>query len=135
MSAKKRRGNSPPDLDLGNLPVDQINDALDLELEEGRVIFTTAAQIHAERNHPGDYPWVSPFVAQVVTSPLYIGDDFKNPGRIELVSRVPSRGAGVLVAVEVSPDRDGNYHICSAYPVSEKKIENRRQKGRLKSFK
>jgi hypothetical protein len=119
------------DLILGQLPVDAINRTLGLELDSGEVIFSIAAQAHALRKHPKDYPKCLPHVGPVVEKPHYIGDDFKNPGNIELVSRVPALGGGLLVAIVVQPDADGRYGVVSCYPISEKKIENRRQGGHL----
>lgn len=119
------------DLPLGPLPVDAINRTLGHELEPGEVILTAAAQAHAYRRHPDDYPKCLPFVGGAVTRPDYIGDDFKNPGKIELVARMPALGGGLLVAISVEPDGDGNYQVASFYPIGGTKMENRRQKGHL----
>ncbi|MDB5437835.1 MAG: hypothetical protein JWM33_262 [Caulobacteraceae bacterium] len=74
-----------------------------------------------------------PHVASTVQSPQFLGDDFKNEGAIELVSRVPALGGGLLVALTVVPDGAGRYNVLSFYPVGNAKIENRRQKGHLTS--
>jgi len=72
-----------------------------------------------------------PHVAASVTNPGFLGDDFKNPGNIELVARVPALGGGLLVALTIEPDGQGRYNVCSFYPISGAKIENRRQTGHL----
>jgi len=120
------------DLILGPLPVDWINRTLGHELEPGDVIFSVRAQRHALKNHPDDYPKCLPHVGSVVQNPHYLGDDLKNPGKIEMVSRIPALGGGLLVALVIEPDADGRYNVSSCYPVGEKKIENRRQGGYLK---
>ena len=119
------------DFMLGPLPVDSINRTLGHDLSPGDVIFTVAAQRHVLRNHPEDYPRCLPHVRNVVQHPHYLGDDLKNPGKIEMVSRVPALGTGLLVALVIEPDAHGRYGVSSCYPISEKKIENRRQKGFL----
>ena len=119
------------DLILGPLPVDAINRTLGLEMEAGEVIFSAAAQAHAYRSHSDDYPKCVPHVGLVVERPHYLGDDLNNPGKIELVSRVPALGGGLLVALTIEMDADGRYNVCSCYPIGEKKIENRRQSGHL----
>ena len=48
-----------------------------------------------------------------------------------MISRVPALGAGLLVALVIEPDAQGRYSVSSFYPVSERRIENRRQKGFL----
>ena len=123
--------NVTPDLVLCELPAETINRTIDTELEVGAVILTRAAQAHAARRHPIDYPICMPHIAAVVADPLYIGDDEKNPGYIELISRVPAVGQFILVAVNVQMKPDGTYHVASFYMVSEKKIAGRRQKGFL----
>jgi hypothetical protein len=121
-----------PDLILGPLPVDMINRLFGYELDPGEVILTRGAQLHASRRHPEDYSLCLPHVANVIVNPLYIGDDLRNHGKIELVGRVSVLGLVILVAVNVAPDRAGRYHIESFYPISEKKVQKRREKGHLK---
>jgi hypothetical protein len=94
------------------------------------VIFSSAAQAHAARRHPDDFPKCLPHVGGVVARPDFLGGDFKNDG-IELVARIPALGGGLLVALLVEPDRLGNYNVVSCYPIGNSKIENRRQNGRL----
>ena len=120
------------DLLFGPLPVDLINKTLGLELEPGEVVLSRGAQFHAHKRHPDVYNQCLPHVAQVVVSPLYLGDDFRNENSIEMVCRIPAMGAGLLVAISVELTNDGYYHVKSFYPVSEIKIENRRNKGHLK---
>lgn len=119
------------DLVLGPLPVDVINDTIGTELDAGSVVFSAAAQKHAQSRHPDDFATCFPHVAAIVAAPLYVGDDFKNEGKIELVGRVLQGKLAILVAVVIEPDAKGRYHVASAYPVSEEKIANRRAKGTL----
>ena len=121
-----------PDLILGPLPHQTINKTLGMELEAGDVIFTRAAQRHAARHHPNDYPRCSPHAGAVVSNPLYIGDDLKNPGKIELIARISALGHALLVAVSVERTEDGRYHVCSLYPISDRKVQSRREKGHLR---
>ena len=120
------------DLLLGPLPSDAINRTLGLELEPGEVVLSSAAQRHALRSHPKDFARCLAHVGPVIIRPHYLGDDFKNHGKIELVARVAALGSGLLVAIIVEPIADGRYAVASFYPVGERKIENRRQSGHLK---
>jgi hypothetical protein len=128
----KRHGPKQPDLIIGPLPVDTINKTIGMELESGDVVFSRAAQTHAARQHPVEYPICQPHLATVVCDPLYIGDDHRNPGKIELIGRVPAVNSFVLAVVAIEKDATGRYHICSFYTVQKEKIESRRQKGFLK---
>jgi phage-Barnase-EndoU-ColicinE5/D-RelE like nuclease3 len=112
-------------LHLGPLPIDIINATLSMELEPGPVVFSAPAQQHAYRRHPEDFQNCLPFAGSVVANPLMVGDDYRNPGKIELVSRVQSLGSGLLVAIAVEMDPLGQYHVTSLYPISYAKIERR----------
>ena len=123
----------PVDLIVGPLPVEAINATLDTELEPGEVVFSAGAQAHAKRRHPDDYAQCLPHIGGIVTGPLYVGDDFRNPGKIELVSRLRSLDGGLLVAVALERDDAGRYHVASFYPVSQAKIDRRRKSGTLRN--
>ena len=60
------------------------------------------------------------------------GDDVRNSGKIEFVGRPPGLGTPLLIAVVITPDAHGRYNIASFYPVSEGKVQSRKQKGFLK---
>jgi hypothetical protein len=128
---KPKRKRTQPDLVFGELPVQTINNTLGLELDPGPVVLTRAAQRHAARRHPEDYSQCLPHLAQVVLRPLYIGDDFKNEGKIELVGRVRAISSAILVAVALEADDAGHYRVCSFYPISEEKIEKRKERRHL----
>lgn len=128
----KRRGVRIVNLHLGPLPIDLVNATLELDLEPGPVLLSRGAQKHALSSHPVEYPICLPHVAAVVAEPLYIGDDLRNPGRIELIGRVPAIGAFLLVAVTIERDIAGRYNVCSFYPISDKKIQPRRERGFLR---
>jgi hypothetical protein len=116
---------------FGILPVGVINATLQLELEEGEVVMPVNAQKHAQRKRPADYARCFPHVASVIASPLYMGDDFRNEGKIELVGRPLGLGTPLLVAVELTRDGDGRYSVTSFYPLSERTVSNRREKRHL----
>ncbi|MCI1141707.1 hypothetical protein MOP88_04135 [Sphingomonas sp. WKB10] len=117
---------------FGDVPIAAINEALGLELDEGQAVMSTNALKHAQRRHSLDFARCLPHVASVVTNPLYVRDDFKNDGKIELVGRPPALGDYLLVAVEIVLDEDGRYNVTSFYPISESKVAKRRDTGHLR---
>ena len=119
-------------LRFGPLPVDVINKTLNLELDPGEAILTPSHQVHAARRHPEDYARCQPHVAAILANPLWIGDDFKNEGKIELVGRVAAIGGPLLVAVKIAVNANGCYEVASFYPVAETTVESRRAKGYLR---
>lgn len=121
-----------PTLNIGPLPAERINKALGTELLAGDVLVTSACQIHAARRHPDDYPVILPHIAEVVREPLYVGDDFRNAGKIELIGRVAGWPRFALVAVSVRLNEAGAYEVASFYFVSAAKIEARKAAGYLR---
>lgn len=128
---RDKQKSKQPSLILGALPVEKINQALNMELAPGHVVFSRAAQIHAARRHADDYPKCLPHAASIILNPLYIGDDFRNDG-IELIGSAPVESGFILIAVHLDWDESHQYHVKSIYPVSRSKIEGRRHRGFLK---
>lgn len=123
--------NNPVLLELGPLPTDVIEATLGIEVEPGPVVFTVSNQKHARARHPDDFGRCLPHIGAVIANPMFLRDDYKNAGKIELISRVPALGSGLLVAIEIEPDAQGRYRVASMYPVSQKKIDGRREAGTL----
>ena len=117
---------------FGPLPANSINNALDMEIDPGDVVMSIRAQKHARKSHPLDYARCFPHVATIISTPLYARDDFKNDGKIELVGKAAGLAEYLLVAVEISCDAEGRYNVTSFYPISDKKVENRRDSGHLR---
>jgi hypothetical protein len=119
----------------GPIPDKAIYDTLGIELDAGDVKFSAPAQRHAYRGHPEDVPLIIPHLSQVISDPMYMGDDLKNPGKIELVRLIAGAGKFALVAVTVAKSEDGYYHVCSAYLISQSEVDRKRDKGILKNVK
>ncbi|MBA3678376.1 MAG: hypothetical protein H0W74_13410 [Sphingosinicella sp.] len=128
---QKRRKRLIPSL-FGDVPIRAINDALKLELDPGQAVMSVNAQRHAQKRHPKEFARCFPHVAAIIGNPLYVRDDYRNDGKIELVGRPIALGEYLLVAVEISLDVDGRYNVTSFYPISEQKVERRRDAGTLK---
>jgi hypothetical protein len=116
----------------GSLPVDDIYSTLGIDVDAGDVIFTVPAQRHALRRHPQDVPVITPHLSGIIESPMYMGDDLRNPGKIEFVSKIRGHSGGALVAIAVEKNTDGYYHICSAYLISDSEFDKKKSKRILK---
>ena len=118
-------------LHFGPIPADALNNALDIDIAQGDVVMSFNAQTHARNRYPTDYARCLPHVATVINAPLYARDDFKNKGKIELVGRPGGMPEYLLVAVALTLDSQGHYNVTSFYPISEKKVQARRERGHL----
>jgi hypothetical protein len=114
-------------IDLGALPVDDINQALGLEFEPGEVVFSVPAQKHALKEHPNEFMTCLPFAGLTVRDPTYAGEGFRNPGKIELIRRVPHpmpEREALLVAIATTRDEHGHYPVCSIYPIPQSTLRS-----------
>jgi hypothetical protein len=119
-------------INFGPLPTASINQALNLELDTADVVLSSRAEDHAQRRHPNDFETCRPHLQAVIANPLYVRDDFKNDGKIELVGRPTAMEHWLLIAISIIVSSDGHYHILSFYPISQKKVDTRRNAGHLK---
>lgn len=122
-------------VDIEGLPVGPIGKALGLNLDAALLRFTRGAQKHAHDRHPNEFELCLANIEWLVRNPLYAGEDFKNPGKFEIVSRVRSPDDGqvfILMAITIEIQDDDCYHIASCYRLSEETVNNRREKDRLK---
>lgn len=121
-------------LNPGKFPDEIVYKTLQIEAEPGEVVFSVPAQNHANKNHPGEAAVIIPHLAQVIDDPMYVGDDTRNPGKIELVRMIPGTGGkSALVAVTVEQDANGDYNICSSYLITQSEVDKKRAKGVLKN--
>lgn len=132
MTTPTRRNRLPASITFGPMPHDSVNKTLGLEIDDGMVIMSGRSQIHTSNKRPDIYTQCLPHIARIVSAPLYIGDDLKNAGKIELVGRVLSINKTILVAVDLEKDLQGNYRVVTFYPISDQKVTNRLGNGFLK---
>src|ERR1700730_10776529 len=130
MTKRKKHSSKQPDLVLGTMPVDVLNKTFNLELAPGIVILTWAAQRHAARKHPNEYSICLPHIATIIQQPLYVGDDYDNHENIELISKIRTINLAILDAINITLNK-GCYEIRSFYPISDAKIQSRKEKGFL----
>lgn len=122
-------------VDLGLAPIAAIKQTLGLEIDPLPVRFSVAAQKHAYKRHKNDFPVIEPHLKRLVSSPMYIGDDLKNPGKIELVGRIPRVDGAALVAITIEHSADERYHVCSCYLISQSELDKKKASQILKAVK
>ena len=122
-----------PAIDLGPLPVDAINCALGTELEPGHARLSRTAHKHRAVDHPVEYPVCIAEIAAAIAAPTFIGQAPEHGRNFEMIRRIGrTDGSAVLVAVGLEPDRSGDYKVLTCYLLAADKMEERRQKGRLR---
>ena len=119
---------------VGPLPANQINKAVDLELEVGDVWVSRACHSHMKIDHPEDYPLIKAYIVDIITDPTWVGQDPKHGGNIYLVRKLPvERETGfALIAVGLEMTEYGTYSVRSAYAIKREDVDTRILRGSLR---
>lgn len=122
-----------PAIRIGDLPFDKINSALGTELEPGEVWLSKIAHEHIAIDHADDYPFIMAAIVEIVTGPLYVGQDPKHGGNFYLVKALPPDAPNPhgLVAIGFERNKFGNYNVRTAYAINQDTVNQRRAAKRL----
>ncbi|HEX7873038.1 MAG TPA: hypothetical protein VF475_09015 [Sphingobium sp.] len=122
-----------PAIKIGALPFEKINAALGTELEEGDVWLSKAAHQHIAKDHPEDYPFIMAAIVEIVTGPLYVGQDPKHGGNFYVVKALAADAPNPhgLVALGFEVNKFGSYNVRTAYSINQDTVTQRRQANRL----
>ena len=114
-----------------------INRALGTELDVADVWVSKACHAHIADDHPEDYPVIIANIIDILTAPMYAGQDAHNPDGFYLVKKVQTPVAGrefALVAIGLELSRHGTYNVKSAYTIKQQDIDSRRLKGAIRKL-
>lgn len=112
-------------INLGALPVVQIQRCLGIELAPGILEFSADAQAHAFKKVPTRESICKPHLFDVVARPTHVGQQPKYVGTaFELVRVVPD-GPIVLIAIGLAQTRSRAYGVRSVYPLDRGTLERR----------
>lgn len=95
----------------------------------GPIYQSCGLQVHIQKRHPSEVSNLA-YVPEIISSPDYIGKHPKEPDSIELVKIL---SGNIMVCIKL--DRDENYlFVASVFEISEGKLKNRINSGRLKKL-
>ena len=122
-----------PAIKIGQLPFDKINKALGTELDEGEVWMSRHAHEHIAVDHPEDYPFIMAALVEIVTGPLYVGQDPKHGGNFYVIKPLGEDAPNPhgLVVIGLVPNKYGSYNVRSAYTTNQDTVNQRRAAKRL----
>ena len=105
---------------------------LGLNLEDNQPIFLGESNInHMLSRHPGDFQKYGHYIAQILSSPDYVGQNPKD-GSIEYVKEFQIDNEFVKVAVRLSGG--GKLYARSLYVLNNNRVNNFIKRGTLKKF-
>jgi hypothetical protein len=118
-------------IDLGPLPIGEVNKCLGLELKSGNVRFSGIAQFHAFERHPNDFELCLQHIQRITLEPNFIGRGPNQVDGFELIGKVPNHDKHILVAVKCRINSDGFYEVASTYRIDTYTVRRRLRKGFL----
>lgn len=95
----------------------------------GPIYQSSGLQKHVKK-HQKEKATIMSDIPTVIQQPDYIGCNPKEPDSIELVKKF---GENVMVCVKLD-SKNGYLYVASVYTVSESKLNNRLNSGRLKKY-
>ena len=116
-------------MDIVGKYTDDFNKKLNINLPIGDIFKSDGLITHIKKRHPGFEKYISD-IPSIIASPDYIGVNPKEPNSIELIKVL---AGNIQVAIKL--DKNKNYlYVASLYDVSNAKLQNRLNSGRLKKY-
>lgn len=108
---------------------DRFNQLTGQSLPIGGIYQSDGLLAHVQKRHPADVGNLS-HVPSVISAPDYVGHNLNEPYSIELVK---SLGDNIMVCVKLDLKTNCHY-VASVYTITNAKLQNRIQSGRLKKY-
>ena len=100
------------------------------QLPCGPIYQSSGLATHVQNHHPDSGTSLLSHIPTIISSPDYIGKHPREADSIELVKNI---GDNVLVCIKL--DSKNNYlYVASVYEISQSKLNNRLNSGRLKRY-
>ena len=109
--------------------VERFNTLTGQTLPCGIIYQSSGLQKHVKK-HLKEKATIMSDIPTVIQQPDYIGCNPKEPNSIELVKKITEN---VMVCVKLD-SKNGYLYVASVYTISESKLNNRLNSGRLKSI-
>ncbi len=109
--------------------IEKFNELTGQALPCGTIYQFPGLLAHVKKRHPSQIGHVYQ-IAEVIKSPDYIG---KHPKERESIELVKALDQNVMVCVKLDQGKD-HYYVASVYAISEAKLKNRLNSGRLKKY-
>lgn len=117
-------------------PIAAINQYLGFELSPGGVWVSVACHQHIALNHPDTYQACYPHLASLIPNPSFLGQSPHHSETIEIIKRFRGQGGEPLIALmalRITANKHGNYHLETTYLIEDKDLDARRSAKRIVS--
>ena len=108
---------------------EEFNKQLNINLPVAEIYQSDGLVKHIAKRHPGFEKYMSD-IPDIVANPDYIGVNPKENNSVELIKILDDN---ILVAIKLDKD-DNHLFVASLYNISNSKLQNRLNSGRLKKY-
>lgn len=109
---------------------EEFNKQLNINLPIDDIYQSDGLIIHIKKRHPGLEKYMSD-IPDIIKNPDYIGVNPKETDSIELIKILDDN---ILVAIKLDKN-DNHLFVASLYNISNSKLQNRLNSGRIKEYK
>ena len=109
----------------------KITNILNSDLPNAEILFYSGLRKHIKKKHKMCLKYMEN-IEDIIQNPDYVGINPDEPNSVELVKVLNDN---VLVSINLSSDTEEKYlFVSSIYDISDGKLNNRLNSGRLKTF-
>ncbi len=109
--------------------IDRFNELTGQSIPCGPIYQSSGLVIHVRNHHPDGVALVE-YVEDVIKRPDYVGKHPKENDSVELVKRIDGN---VMVCIKLDV-KNGYLFVASVFEISDGKLKNRLNSGRLKPY-
>lgn len=116
-------------MEIAGLYVERFNELTGQDIPCGNIYQSEGLYAHILKRHPDCIPYIE-IIPRIIAEPDYIGHSAKEPQSVELVKRITGN---LMVCIKLDTKRNYLY-VASLFEISDAKIKNRLESGRLIKF-
>ena len=107
----------------------RFNDLTGQTIPCGKIYQFPGLQVHVQNHHPDKTSYISD-IPDIIANPDYVGHNPKEGDSIELVKKYMDHE---MVCIKLD-SKKGYLYVASVYEITEAKLNNRVNSGRLKKY-
>ncbi len=117
-------------MDIVGTYKEEFNNKLGVSLPIGNIYKSDGFIKHIQKRHANYVNYIGN-IPDIINNPDYIGTNTKEPNSIELIKVYPQDNIQIAVKLDISQN---SLYVASLYPISQSKLNNRLNSGRIKKY-
>ncbi len=117
-------------MDIVGTYKEDFNSILGIQLPIGDIYKSDGFIKHIQKRH-AEYVKYIECIPSIINKPDYVGKNAKEPNSIELIKVYPQDNIQIAIKLDIS---ENSLYVASLYPISQSKLNNRLNSGRIKKY-